>query len=39
MLAELPSSELRADGIHYTPRGYAILAERVLPLLLTALGK
>jgi len=39
MLAELPGSELRADGIHYTPRGYAILAERVLPLLLTALGK
>jgi acyl-CoA thioesterase I len=39
MLAELPTSELRDDGIHYTPKGYAILAERVLPLLLQALGK
>ena len=38
MLAELPTSELREDGIHYTPRGYALLAERVLPLLLAALG-
>jgi acyl-CoA thioesterase-1 len=39
MLAELPASELREDGIHYTPQGYAILAQRVLPLLLDALGK
>ena len=39
MLAELPRSELRADGIHYTPRGYAILAEHLLPLLVGALGK
>jgi len=39
MLAELPNSELREDGIHYTPKGYAILAERVLPLLLQALGQ
>lgn len=39
MLAELPASELREDGIHYTPQGYAILAQRVLPLLLETLGK
>ena len=39
MLAELPASELREDGIHYTPQGYAILAQRVLPLLRDALGK
>ena len=38
MLAELPTSELREDGIHFTPRGYALLAERVLPMLLAALG-
>ncbi|HEU0159573.1 MAG TPA: GDSL-type esterase/lipase family protein [Hyphomicrobiaceae bacterium] len=37
MLAELPPSELREDGIHFTPQGYAILAQRVLPLLLEAL--
>src|SRR5262245_60536965 len=37
MLAELPASELREDGIHYTPRGYGLLAERVLPLILAAL--
>jgi acyl-CoA thioesterase I len=39
MLAELPASELREDGIHYTPRGYALLAQRVLPLLLEALAQ
>jgi len=39
MLAELPASELREDGIHYTPQGYAILAQRVLPLLLDALPR
>jgi acyl-CoA thioesterase I len=39
MLTELPASELREDGIHYTPQGYAILAQRVLPLLLEALAK
>jgi acyl-CoA thioesterase-1 len=38
MLAALPASELREDGIHYTPQGYAILAHRVLPLLRDALG-
>ncbi len=39
MLAELPKSELREDGVHYTPKGYAVLAARVLPLLRDALGK
>ena len=39
MLAELPASELREDGIHYTPKGYALLAQRVLPLILDALSK
>ena len=39
MLAELPASELREDGIHYTPKGYALLAQRVLPLIIDALNK
>jgi|SoiMethySBSTD1v2_1073268.scaffolds.fasta_scaffold665788_2 acyl-CoA thioesterase I len=37
MLAELPASELREDGIHYTPKGYAVLAQRLLPLIIDAL--
>jgi len=37
MLAQLPASELREDGIHYTPNGYGLLAQRVLPLILDAL--
>jgi lysophospholipase L1-like esterase len=36
MLDVLPRSELRADGIHFTPAGYAILAERILPQVLAA---
>jgi acyl-CoA thioesterase-1 len=39
MLDALPRSELRADGIHFTPAGYAILAERILPQVLAALVK
>jgi acyl-CoA thioesterase-1 len=39
MLDALPRSEVRADGVHFTPTGYAILAERVLPQVLAALGK
>ena len=39
VLDALPRSELRDDGIHFTPAGYAILAERILPQVLTALGK
>jgi hypothetical protein len=36
MLDALPRMELRADGVHFTPAGYAILAERILPQLRTA---
>lgn len=39
VLDELPRSELRDDGVHFTPAGYAILAERILPLVLAALRK
>ena len=39
VLDALPRSELRDDGIHFTPAGYAILAERILPEVLAALGK
>lgn len=38
-LDALPRSELRDDGIHFTPAGYAMLAERILPQVLTAIGK
>jgi acyl-CoA thioesterase I len=37
MLDALPRSELRADGVHFTPAGYAILAERILPQVIAAL--
>lgn len=37
MLDALPRSELRADGVHFTPAGYALLAERILPQVLAAL--
>jgi acyl-CoA thioesterase I len=39
MLDALPRKELREDGLHFTPTGYAILAERLLPSVLAALGK
>lgn len=39
VLDALPRSELRDDGVHFTPAGYAILAERILPAVLTALDK
>jgi acyl-CoA thioesterase I len=39
MLAELPASELREDGIHYTPKGYTLLAQRLLPLIIDALNE
>ena len=39
VLDALPRSELRDDGVHFTPPGYAILAERILPDVLAALGK
>jgi lysophospholipase L1-like esterase len=35
----LPDTEMQSDGIHYTANGYAILAERVLPLVLSALQR
>jgi acyl-CoA thioesterase-1 len=38
-LAAVPSSERAADGIHFTPRGYAILAQNILPQVLAAVGK
>lgn len=39
VLDALPRSELRDDGVHFTPAGYAILAERTLPQVLSVLGK
>jgi acyl-CoA thioesterase I len=39
VLDALPRSELRADGVHFTPAGYAMLAERILLPVLAALGR
>jgi acyl-CoA thioesterase-1 len=39
VLDALPRTELRDDRLHFTPRGYAILAERILPDVLAALGR
>jgi acyl-CoA thioesterase I len=39
MLGGLPDSEMQPDGIHYTPRGYLLLAERILPHVLATLAK
>ena len=39
VLDALPRSELREDGLHFTPAGYAMLAERILPEVLAALGR
>lgn len=39
VLDALPRTELRGDGIHFTPAGYAMLAERILPDVLAALGQ
>ena len=38
VLEALPRRELRPDGIHFTAAGYALLAERILPEVLKALG-
>jgi acyl-CoA thioesterase-1 len=35
----VPQSERAADGVHFTPRGYAILAQNILPQVLAAVGK
>ena len=37
-LDALPRSELRDDGLHFTPAGYALLAERILPQVTSALA-
>ena len=39
ILDALPRTELRDDGIHFTPAGYAMLAERMLPEVLAAIGR
>ena len=39
MLDALPRDQLREDGLHFTPAGYAILAERILPQVLGVLGR
>ena len=39
LFRSLPDTEMQPDGIHYTPNGYAILAERLLPRVLAALGR
>jgi acyl-CoA thioesterase-1 len=39
MLDALPRGELREDSLHFTPAGYAILAERILPQVLAVLGR
>ena len=39
VLDALPRTELRGDNIHFTPAGYALLAERLLPQVLAALGR
>ena len=37
--AAVPQSERAADGVHFTPRGYAILAQNILPQVLAAIGR
>jgi acyl-CoA thioesterase-1 len=39
MLDALPRDQLREDGLHFTPAGYATLAERILPKVLGVLGR
>ena len=38
-LDALSRGELREDGLHFTPAGYAIFAERILPQVLAVLGR
>ncbi|HJZ32362.1 MAG TPA: GDSL-type esterase/lipase family protein [Hyphomicrobiaceae bacterium] len=38
LLDALPRSELREDQLHFTPKGYALLAEQILPVVIEALG-
>jgi acyl-CoA thioesterase-1 len=39
MLGAVPQSERAPDGVHFTPRGYAMLAQRILPQVVAALGR
>jgi acyl-CoA thioesterase-1 len=39
LLREIPDTEMQSDGIHYTARGYRILAERLLPAVVQALAR
>jgi acyl-CoA thioesterase I len=39
VFSALPDTEMQPDGIHYTPKGYAVLAERLLPRVLAAIGR
>ena len=39
ILDALPRSELRNDGVHFTPSGYALLAARILPQVISVLGR
>jgi acyl-CoA thioesterase-1 len=39
MFREVPQSERHPDGQHFTARGYAILAQNILPQVLSALGR
>jgi acyl-CoA thioesterase-1 len=38
-LRAVPQGERAADGVHFTPRGYAILAQNILPQVLAVVGK
>lgn len=39
MFGALPQSERHPDGMHFTARGYALLAQQILPQVLSALGR
>lgn len=39
LLREIPDTEMQSDGIHYTARGYRILAERLLPAVVQVLAR
>ena len=39
LLARLPDAERQPDRIHFTARGYELLAERILPDVLVALAR
>lgn len=39
MFGQIPQSERHPDGQHFTPKGYAMLAQNILPQVLSALGR